>query len=233
MDEVHARVLLEFTEACQAAFGQDLASVVLFGSAAEDRLRASSDVNVIVVLKAFDPAKGDVLREPLRVAEAVVRLRPMFLLESEIPDAAAAFAVKFADILRRHQVLHGSDPFASLKVPRPAAIARLRQVLLNLLLRLREQYLSQSLREERLAVVVAEAAGPFRACAAELLDLEGAPAGSSKEALERVAGPAGGILANLSAAREGRPLPPGAAGPAVIGLIDLARAMRDRTGRLS
>jgi hypothetical protein len=43
-----------FVEAPRDAFGDRLISVVLFGSAAEGRLRPTSDVNVIVVLQAFD-----------------------------------------------------------------------------------------------------------------------------------------------------------------------------------
>ena len=51
--------------------------------------------------------------------------------------AAEAFAVKFGDIGRRHRMLHGVDPFEALTASRAATIARLRQVLLNQLLRLR------------------------------------------------------------------------------------------------
>jgi predicted nucleotidyltransferase len=59
------RVLDAFVSAAQSSFGPDLVSVVLFGSAAEDRMRATSDVNVIVLLRSFDPVKGRSLREPL------------------------------------------------------------------------------------------------------------------------------------------------------------------------
>ena len=134
------REIEAFVDAASRVLGSDLRSIVLFGSAAEGKLRATSDVNVVLVLSAFDPAKVDSLREPLRTAHAAVRLSPMILLESEIPSAAEAFAEKFSDILRRRRVLHGSDPFAGVSIPRSAAIGRLRQVLLNLVLRLREQY---------------------------------------------------------------------------------------------
>jgi hypothetical protein len=38
-------VLRDFVEAARGAFGPDLRAVVLYGSAAEGRLRATSDVN--------------------------------------------------------------------------------------------------------------------------------------------------------------------------------------------
>ena len=50
------RVLGDFLRAAREAFGDDdLLSVVLYGSAAEGRMRATSDVNVVLVLARFDP----------------------------------------------------------------------------------------------------------------------------------------------------------------------------------
>lgn len=232
------RSLADLLEAARAAFGQGLRSVVLFGSAAEGRLRATSDVNLIFVLDRFDQDAVDRLGETLRVVQAAVALNPMFLLETEIPAAAEAFAAKFADILRRRRVLLGEDPFADVSVPRGAAIARLKQVLLNLLLRLRALYAMRSLREEQLALVVAEAAGPLRSSAATLLELTGTPPGSPKEALERVAASLTDdsfreLLARLSEAREQRILPPGVAGPTLFRLMELVSALRVRVEALS
>jgi len=144
-DEV-GQVLNAFVEAAKNAFGSDLVSVVLFGSAAEARLRATSDVNVLLVLKRFEQARADDLREPLRVAHAAVQLNAMFLVETEIAAANEAFAVKFADIQARHRVLFGADPFAGLGTPRDALVRRLGQVLLNLQLRLRERVASYHFR---------------------------------------------------------------------------------------
>lgn len=109
-----ARVLDDFVAQAREAFGEALRSVVLFGSAAEGRLRATSDVNVILVLTAFEAARADRLREAYRVAEAAIRLQAMFLLSSEVEGAASAYAAKFDDVLRRRRVLHGDDPFAAL-----------------------------------------------------------------------------------------------------------------------
>lgn len=231
------RFLGEFVEAANAALGADLVSIVLYGSAAEGRMRATSDVNLILVLKKFEASSIERLRQPLRLANAAVKLGAMFLLESEIGLAAESFAVKFADIAHRRKVIFGADPFAQIAVPRHALIIRLKQVLFNLILRLRSQYASRGLREEQLALVVADAAAPLRAAAASLLELEGKPAASPKEALERFASSTGGDwsadLARLSEAREQRVLPPGAAGPAVLRLLELARRLTEKAAALS
>lgn len=233
-----ARVLEGLVVAARDALGPDLQAIVLFGSAAEGRLRATSDVNVIFVLERFDPSKVDGLRDDVRVAHAAIQLEPMFLLEAEIGAAVEAFAVKFADVLRRRRVIFGADPFVGVTLSRMAEIARLKQVLLNLALRLRERYVLVSLREEQAALVIADAVGPLRAFAALLLELEGRPREAPKEALATLAASLPGIdatalLASLSQAREQRALPPGMAGPTLLRLVDVAMAMRARVERLS
>jgi predicted nucleotidyltransferase len=124
-----------FTVAARRVFADDLLSVVLFGSAAEGRMRQTPDVNMVVVLRAVDPMRLEEIGEAYRLAHAAIRLSAMFILESEIAVAKDAFAVKFADIVARHQVLHGSDPFAGLAISREPALHRLLQVLVNLQLR--------------------------------------------------------------------------------------------------
>jgi hypothetical protein len=226
-----------FVAAANQAFLTDLVAVVLYGSAAEGRLRTTSDVNMLLVLKRFDQARVDRLREPMRLAHAAVNMNAMFLLEEEVPAAIEAFAVKFADILSRHRVLCGNDPFANLSTPRDALIRRLKQVLLNLQLRLRERYVLTSLREEQLALVVADTAGPLRSSAASLLQLEGNPAPSPKEALARVIqepqdAHISDALREISVAREEGHLAPGKAAKTLMGLLELIQRMRERVDGL-
>ena len=227
--------LSTFIAAAKKAFGDHLLSVVLYGSGAEGKLRPTSDVNVIVVLSAFDRGLADQLREPLRLAQAAIKLRVMFLLEDEVKPATQAFAVKFADIARRRLVLYGTDPFAAISVSRDETIARLKQTLLNLTLRLREAYVARSLREEQLATVIADAAGPLRSCASTLLELEGRAAASPKEALEQIAQSSAATAHDvqlITEARQRHALPPGAAAPALFHLIELAHAMWARAAQL-
>jgi predicted nucleotidyltransferase len=223
--------------AARQALGDTLESIVLYGSAAEGRLRPASDVNVIFVLTRFDAARADALGDAVRVAQAAIRLAPMFLLREEIPHASAAFAVKFADIVRRHRVLHGADPFATLVIPRDRLIARLTQVLMNLRIRLRAAYLRHNRFEDQLVGVITHAAGGFRSAAATLLELEGQPRLAPREALLRVVESLGEprflqAVTQLSAAREQGVLPPGTPREVVLALDDLAGRMHDRATKL-
>lgn len=178
--------LRQFIDSAQESFGDQLVSAVLFGSAAEGRLRPTSDVNLIVVLREFVPAQFEALGPALQLGRAAIRLEVMFLLTREIAAAMECFAEKFSDVLRRHEVLYGPDPFLGLCVPRNAEIVRLRQALLNLTLRLRAIYAETTGRPEQVARAVADAAGPLRASAASLLEIRTGSAVPPREALEQI-----------------------------------------------
>jgi predicted nucleotidyltransferase len=221
-------------DAARASLGEALRAVILYGSAAEGRMRATSDVNLLFVLKSFD-SSVDAFREPFRTAQAAANVSAMFVLEEELPAASQAFAQKFADIERRHVVLYGDDVVAHIDISREALVRRLRQVLLNLTLRLRGSYVESSLREEQCALTVAEAAAPLRTSAASILELEGRGTLPPKEALEtlvRELGRFDDLMPHLSEAREQRALPAGRAAQILFDTLQLARALYERAARL-
>ena len=219
------------------AFGDALSAVVLYGSAAEGRLRASSDVNLLFVLSQFDAAHANRFRENYRFAQSAINLTSMFVLASELRAAEEAFADKFADIRRRHVVLAGGDPFGDVAIPRAALVKRLQQTLLNLVMRSRLLYVERSLREEQCAVTVAEIAGPLRTAAASILELERGAIVPPKEALAEIVRDLGRpelveLLPQISAAREERVLPAGRAAAIFFATTVFVRAVYERALRL-
>jgi predicted nucleotidyltransferase len=117
--------LSRISAALVQSFAEDLRSLILFGSAAEGRMRASSDVNLLVVLDRLNVERLNGVAELVQMAGAAVELHPMFMLFSELPLAAEAFAVKFDDIAHRHALLYGVDPFSDLIIPRAILIGRM------------------------------------------------------------------------------------------------------------
>jgi predicted nucleotidyltransferase len=217
------------------SMGEDLDALVLFGSAAEGRMRASSDVNLLVVLHRFDSERIDQVGEVLQNAAAAVELHPMFLLSSELPLAAESFSVKFDDIAHRHVLLYGADPFEGLTIPRPLLVQRLQQVLFNLTLRLRTLYAVGRAHEESLAALIADTAAPLRRSAYAILELRGARPLSPKAALESLAAELAGDwaeeLESLSKARELH-LAPGTASKLILRLAELAESLRLKAANL-
>src|ERR1700722_13828668 len=225
------------SDALIRSFADDLEALVLFGSAAEGQMRASSDVNLLVVLRRFEAVRADSVSDILQNAAAAVELHPMFVLTTELKLAAESFAVKFDDIAHRRALLYGTDPFEAMVIPRSLLLHRLQQVLLNLTLRLRATYMLNQGREERLALAVADAAAPLRRCAHAILDLRGSPQEVPKASLVTLASELGGDwtldLQNLSKAREELRVPAGSAGPLILRLARLAEAMQRLSGEIS
>jgi predicted nucleotidyltransferase len=230
-----AAVLSGFLAEARDALSDDLVSAVLFGSAVDGTLGPTSDVNLLLVLRAFSSDRIERLRDELLTAEAAIKLRVMFLLEDEIPAAVEFFAQKFADILRRHRVVFGKDVFASLTVPRRAEIFRLKQILLNLVLRLREAYAVRGHRPEQATRILAETLGPLRAACATLLELEGTTSPDSTAALTFVSQSFGAegeaAVAAILAAHGGKsPVPDSAA--MLFRALALATHVSERAARL-
>jgi hypothetical protein len=230
--------LTQATETLIDCLGDGLQALILFGSAAEGLMRASSDVNLLVVLNQFDPERIGRASAVLQDAAAAVELHPMFLLASELSLAAESFSVKFDDIAHRHVVLYGTDPFEGLAIPRALIVKRLQQVLFNLTLRLRTLYANGRGREESLAAVIADSAAPLRRSAYAILELRGGHHPSSpKAALESLAAELGGDwthdLQSLSKAREDLHLDPGTAGKLILRLAELSESLRQQAASLT
>ncbi len=225
--------LTDLVEAAKSSFQDDLSSIVLFGSGAEGRLRTTSDLNLMIVLKQFRRERVDDFREPMRMAHVAMKAVSMFIVESELATAVDLFPVKFGDIARRHRVLYGEMPAVLRAVSPEAKKWQLRELLMNLSLRLRQSYVLTSLREEQLASVIAHTAGALRTAASTLLELEGREVDVPKAALETVAGSLDGgpwleTLARISEARETGSLSAGTAGATLFRIMEMIEAMRRR-----
>lgn len=204
-----ADTLAGFRACSVEVFGAELKSLLLFGSAAEGRLRATSDVNIVMVFSRLDLERVRTWRLQVELLVAAIDLQPLILLEDEIAAASEAFAVKYFDILHRRRVLHGTDPFAALQISDEALQRRVSQVLLNLALRLRHTMLLGNDASRARALV--DAIGPLRATAVALQELRRQPLTEPREALLGLSAQhdAGALIEQLQALRiSGDPVVP-------------------------
>lgn len=180
-----------------------LTSAAIFGSAAEGRMRPSSDLNLMCVFSRIEPSLYDSIRECLQEGSLLCRLRIMFLLESELKEHAALFPMKFLDIKRRSCTIYGPDLTASIAVENERLALRVLQVLANLRTRSRAVLAAQGSSAARLNAAIADSAGPMRTAAAAILHLSGR-AVQGREAFEELAKEEGRpeLALALSRARE-------------------------------
>lgn len=135
-------LLRELVTRLEAAYGGDLLSVVLYGSAASgDYHEKHSDLNVLCVLRRVS------LNE-LERAEPAVRWwvkrgqpAPLLMSEEEIRDGADVFPIEFLDIKEKYRLLHGADLVAGIQVDTAQHREQLERELRSRLLRLRKKFL--------------------------------------------------------------------------------------------
>jgi len=148
----------EFTRRLQDAAGDNLQSIVLYGSAARgDYHERRSDLNLLCVLhsaKAADLARlarvihwwSGELQEP----------PPQFFTADELRRSADVFSIELLDIGQNHRVLFGSDPIAGLEVPMNLHRIEIEHDLRALLQKLRIHFVHYSENEAQLREVYAK-----------------------------------------------------------------------------
>lgn len=139
-----------------AATGDNLVSLVLYGSAAAGQRGAQSDVNLLMVLRDASAAAlhplGGALRDWLKSGERA----PLVFSLDGWRRAADVFPIEIEDIRRRHRVLHGADPVADLTTTRDDLRRELEREARGLLIQLRAAYAAAASDGKALAAVVTD-----------------------------------------------------------------------------
>lgn len=135
--------LAEFTRRLSEAAGDNLQSIVLYGSAARgDYHLEKSDLNLLCVLKS---ARGSDLARLARVihwwCDQLKEPPPQFFSQEELEHSADVFAIELLDIGHHHKVLFGPDPVADLEVPMNLHRMEVEHGLRSLLQKLRVHFL--------------------------------------------------------------------------------------------
>ena len=101
---------------------------------------------------------------------------PLLLTREEFAGSLDAFPIEYGEIVERHQVIFGVDPFVGLSI-RPDDLRRACEVQVKShLLHLRENYIECRGRQSEIAALVAEAAPAFALILRRLARLDGAAA---------------------------------------------------------
>jgi hypothetical protein len=183
------KLLEQLVKRLEAAYGRDLLSVVLYGSAVgEDFHRRHSDLNVLYVVRSVDV-------EALEKAEPIANWwrrfgnpAPLLMGEQEMERSTDAFPVEFLDLHDQHRVLYGSDPVAQVKIDRHYHRVQVEHELRAKLLALRQRYVGIHRDGKAVLDLMLGALPSFAALFRHALILGGEAAPSRKrEVFERAA----------------------------------------------
>ena len=144
--------LTEIVRRLQEAAGENLQSVILYGSAARGDYHAGkSDLNLLCVLRSAKVSDLSRIASVIRWWCGQLREPPVRIFtREELIHSADVFSIELLDIGQAHRVLFGQDPVADILVPMNLHRVQVERELRTALQRLREHLLRASENEQEL-----------------------------------------------------------------------------------
>lgn len=147
-----------------ATHGDNLASVVLYGSAAAgDHIELRSDYNLLIALNRITPEDLRLAQAPMREWQRLGHPLPVYFTTEELSDAADVFPIEFHQMANARIVLFGRDPFELVKLSTDNLRHQTEYELRSKLIQLRRLYIPASISVEKLCDLMSESLASFAA----------------------------------------------------------------------
>lgn len=144
--------------------GDNLASVVLYGSAAAgDDVELRSDYNILIALNRITPEDLRQAQAPMREWQRLGHPLPVYFTVEELSDAADVFPIEFHQMANARVVLYGHDPFEFVKLSDANLRHQTEYELRSKLIQLRRLYIPASVSTEKLWDLMSESLSSFAA----------------------------------------------------------------------
>ena len=168
-------------EDLRATHGTNLASVVLYGSAAAgDHNELRSDYNILIALNRITPEDLRQAQAPMREWQRLGHPLPVYFTVEELSDAADVFPIEFHQMANARVVLYGHDPFEFAELSKENLRHQTEYELRSKLIQLRRLYIPASVSIEKLCDLMRDSLSSFAALFRAVLMLHGQEAPISK-----------------------------------------------------
>jgi predicted nucleotidyltransferase len=165
----------------RTAHGENLASVVLYGSAAAgDHIELQSDYNLLISLNRITPEDLRQAQAPMREWQRLGHPLPVYFTVEELSDAADVFPIEFYQMANARIVLYGKDPFEVVKLSDANLRHQTEYELRSKLIQLRRLYIPASRSIDKLSDLMGDSLASFAALFRAVLLLHGQPAPVAK-----------------------------------------------------
>ena len=132
----------EFISRLRAAAGENLLSVILYGSAADGEFHPEfSNLNLLCILRETSFATLIALAPVVEWWTGQKQHAPLMLTREELDRSTDVFSIEFLDMQQRHRVLFGEDVLKGLPIPMHLHRAQLEYELREKLILLRGRLL--------------------------------------------------------------------------------------------
>src|SRR5467141_1024919 len=162
--KIDSKTLDRLVEDLRAAHGENLASIVLYGSvAAGDQIEQRSDHNLLIALNR-------ITADDLRLSETAMRdwhglgqPLPVYFTVEELKRAADVFPIEFLQMEKARRVLYGRDPFEFVEISPANLRHQTEYELRTKLIQLRRLYIPASISVEKLSALMGDSLVSFAA----------------------------------------------------------------------
>src|SRR6476620_2548716 len=129
----------------RAAHGENLSSIVLYGSAAAgDHVESRSDHNLLIALTRITTRDLHAAHSAMRDWEKLGQPIPVYFTVAELQDAADVFPIEFHQMEKARRILYGRDPFEFVQISRANLRHQTEYELRTKLIQLRRLYMPAS-----------------------------------------------------------------------------------------
>jgi predicted nucleotidyltransferase len=184
----------ELVSQLRKAYGDELVTVVLYGSAAAgEHIAKRSDYNVLVIVRSL---ALDRLRAEAAVARAwrvAGNPPPLTLTMEEWLRSADIFPMEYADILERHRALYGTPPFGGIKVDPEHLRLQVEHEAMGALIQFRQGILAAGGVERELVELLASSLSTIMVIFRAVIRLHGAAPTTDYTLLSRDVGQRAGL----------------------------------------
>lgn len=157
---------------CEAQ-GENLVSVILYGSAVAEGYASPSDLHLLVVTESLSPQELKSLRPALKWWEANGFPRATCFTKNEISKSIDVFPIEFRHMQRAYRVLAGSDLLAGVSVGKENLRLLVEYELRGKLLRLRTLYSAAGDDSRQVIMLMTESVVSFVQYLRPILELLG------------------------------------------------------------
>lgn len=163
-----------FIDDLRATHGKNLASVILYGSAATgDFIPEHSNYNILIALHRISPKDLRNAHASIREWHKLGHPVPVYFTVAELENAADVFPIEFHQMEAARKVLYGKDVLANLKISDAYLRHQVEYELRSKLILLRRQYIPASESVDGLKNLMAESLSSFAALFRAVLLLSG------------------------------------------------------------
>lgn len=153
-----------FIDDLRATHGGNLASVILYGSAAKgDFVPKSSDYNVLIALHKIRPKDLRNAHASIREWHKLGHPVPVYFTVSELKNAADVFPIEFHEMEAARKVLYGTDVLENVEISDDFLRHQVEYELRSKLILLRRQYIPASQSVEGLVKLMTASLSSFAA----------------------------------------------------------------------